>query len=235
MPHKRKWGDWSEHYSAKKKKNYYYNGVTKKSTFETPEGFEANAVQQGYSKTKGTVFWYNRSTGQYTYTVPDGWTESATNAASCAASSSRPAAASRAASSSRPAGLDERHLMMSGFPRDTTKAAVRELFKKYGTIHNLQLVQDPHDSSKTRGYGFVVFTELKDAEYLVEQQDVLPLTIGDKRVKVSQVVAHLQTKSGLGGKVIDGWGKSVKPCSGQWGDIQERAHQPAGLRGHHRR
>ena len=43
---KRKWGEWTEHYNAKKKKYYYFNAKTKESTYTMPKGFNDHAKKE---------------------------------------------------------------------------------------------------------------------------------------------------------------------------------------------
>jgi RNA recognition motif-containing protein len=98
-------------------------------------------------------------------------------------------------------------IFIVGFPKDTTPMTLLELFSQYGTVENLNIVEDPK-TGLSKGYAFIQMKSLKSAERAVAAlsgSDLrgrkLTVKIGDKeKQKASEVSKAYKGKSGAKGK-----------------------------------
>ena len=80
-------------------------------------------------------------------------------------------------------------IFIVGFPKDTTPLGLLELFSQYGTVVNLNIVEDPK-TGLSKGYAFVEMKSLKSAERAVAALSgsemrgrKLTVKIGDKHAQ----------------------------------------------------
>lgn len=102
----------------------------------------------------------------------------------------------------RPTTSTMTSIFIVGFPKDTTPILLLELFSKYGTVENLNIVEDPK-TGLSKGYAFIQMKSLKSAERAVVALNnselrgrKLTVKIGDKdKKKVTEVGKALKSRS----------------------------------------
>jgi RNA recognition motif-containing protein len=95
-------------------------------------------------------------------------------------------------------------IFIVGFPKDTTPITLLELFSQYGTVENLNIVEDPK-TGLSKGYAFIQMKSLKGAERAVVALNgsefkgrKLTVKIGDKdKQKTLKVSKTYQPKPGF--------------------------------------
>jgi RNA recognition motif-containing protein len=80
-------------------------------------------------------------------------------------------------------------IFIVGFPKDTTPLNLLELFSQYGTVVNLNIVEDPKTGT-SKGYAFIEMKSLKSADRAVAALNgsdlrgrKLTVKIGDKHTQ----------------------------------------------------
>ena len=61
-------------------------------------------------------------------------------------------------------------LFVANFTKDTTEDELDELFRTYGKIRSVSIFTD-WNTGESRGFGFVEFDDVKDAEQAIEELD----------------------------------------------------------------
>jgi RNA recognition motif-containing protein len=95
-------------------------------------------------------------------------------------------------------------IFIVGFPKDTTPLNLLELFSQYGTVENLNIVEDPK-TGLSKGYAFVQMKSLKSADRAVAALNgsdlkgrKLTVKIGDKHTQQKLVASKsYKGKAGL--------------------------------------
>ena len=93
-------------------------------------------------------------------------------------------------------------IFVVGFPKDTTPLTLLELFSQYGTVENLNIVEDPK-TGQGKGYAFIQMKSLKSAERAVAALNgfdirgrKLTVKIGDKEKKNTSKFSKSAQKRG---------------------------------------
>ncbi|OQV12640.1 putative Transformer-2 protein-like protein beta [Hypsibius exemplaris] len=79
----------------------------------------------------------------------------------------------------------------------TRERDVRELFEKYGPLDNVQLIHD-HRSGRSRGFGFVYFADVRDAEDARNAAN--GMLLDDRRIRVDFSLTQRTHAMGGGGR-----------------------------------
>jgi RNA recognition motif-containing protein len=83
-------------------------------------------------------------------------------------------------------------LFVGGLSWDTTDDGLRQAFTSYGEITEAKVITD-RDTGRSRGFGFVTFTQDEDAKKAISQMD--GTSLDGKTIKVNEA----QEKSPRGG------------------------------------
>jgi RNA recognition motif-containing protein len=83
-------------------------------------------------------------------------------------------------------------LFVGGLSWDTTDDGLRQAFASYGEITEAKVITD-RDTGRSRGFGFVTFTQDEDAKKAISQMD--GTSLDGKTIKVNEA----QEKSPRGG------------------------------------
>ncbi|HJZ23613.1 hypothetical protein A3H80_02810 [Candidatus Roizmanbacteria bacterium RIFCSPLOWO2_02_FULL_37_19] len=63
--------------------------------------------------------------------------------------------------------MDQNKLFVGGLPWSVTSESLKELFAQYGEIKEAIIIND-RDTGKSKGFGFVTFTNANDAQKALE-------------------------------------------------------------------
>ena len=83
-------------------------------------------------------------------------------------------------------------LFVGGLSWDTTDDGLRQAFASFGEITEAKVITD-RDTGRSRGFGFVTFTQEEDAKKAISQMD--GTSLDGKNIKVNEA----QEKSPRGG------------------------------------
>jgi len=83
-------------------------------------------------------------------------------------------------------------LFVGGLSWDTTDDGLRQAFASYGEITEAKVITD-RDTGRSRGFGFVTFSQEEDAKKAISQMD--GTSLDGKTIKVNEA----QQKSARGG------------------------------------
>ena len=62
------------------------------------------------------------------------------------------------------------NVYIANFPRDATEADLKELFEAYGSVQNARIIKR-YESEESKGFGFVTFVNVRDAEAAIDALD----------------------------------------------------------------
>merc|ERR1712226_1116277 len=72
-------------------------------------------------------------------------------------------------------GEEKIKLYVGSLPFDTRGPDLEEMFSKYGTFHNAHVVMEKDDETRSRGFGFVEFDTMDEAEAAISGLNETPL------------------------------------------------------------
>merc|ERR1712226_396674 len=72
-------------------------------------------------------------------------------------------------------GEEKIKLYVGSLPFDTRGPDLEEMFSKYGTCHNAHVVMEKDDETRSRGFGFVEFDTMDEAEAAISGLNETPL------------------------------------------------------------
>jgi cold-inducible RNA-binding protein len=93
-------------------------------------------------------------------------------------------------------------LFVGGLSWDTTDDGLRQAFAQYGEITEAKVITD-RDTGRSRGFGFVTFTEDESAKTAISKMD--GTTLDGKTIKVNEA-QEKAPRPGGGGRSGGGFG-----------------------------
>lgn len=84
-------------------------------------------------------------------------------------------------------------IFVGGITGNTTEAELRQFFSTFGAIKDCKIITDRAGVSK--GYGFVTFVQLEDAEKLVQKEGEQHLIFKDRKLNIGPAVRKQQTQT----------------------------------------
>jgi len=100
-------------------------------------------------------------------------------------------------------------LFVGGLSWDTTDDGLRQAFASYGEITEAKVITD-RDTGRSRGFGFVTFTQDEDAKKAISQMD--GTSLDGNTIKVNEA----QEKSPRGGRSGGGFGGGRGSGRNRW-------------------
>jgi cold-inducible RNA-binding protein len=87
-------------------------------------------------------------------------------------------------------------LFVGGLSWDTTDDSLRTAFQEFGPVTDAKVITD-RDTGRSRGFGFVTFTEASDAEAAMSSMDGAELD--GRRIRVNEAENNDDRRGGGGG------------------------------------
>lgn len=84
-------------------------------------------------------------------------------------------------------------IFVGGITGNTTEAELRQFFSTFGAIKDCKIIADR--AGVSRGYGFVTFVQLEDAEKLVQKEGEQHLIFKDRKLNIGPAVRKQQAQT----------------------------------------